>query len=264
MTKQDFIKTIPGLKKLSVIFSKSTRMPMVFCMDETMDDYVCVYLDEEAASEKVRSLNEEKRPAFVVNCKEKEIFPFLAELRLIGVNAICFVRAKADGAEEFLVQLTEFLAFPDINAIPVEKRPIENTTLQLSMLYFMQEIRRPVEQEEKKNVRELEEETSANLVRGRYLLPIRQIKEEGAEQARNAVMLLKGNKEDVFIPLFTDAAEFRKFAKENKIPVLVCDFKMITEMMKNEKTTGIIINPATSNVILNKPGIASLEKRFLQ
>lgn len=264
MTKQEFIKTIPGLKKLSVIFSQGTRMPMVFCMDETMDDYVCIYLEEEEALEKARALSENKQPAFVVNCKEKEILPFLAELRLIGVNAICFVRAKADGAEDFLVQLTDFLVFPDINAIPVEKRSIENPILQLSMLYFMQEIRRPVEREEKKNLKELEEETSANLVKSKFMLPVRQIKEEGAEQSRNAVMLLKGHQDDVFIPLFTDAAEFRKFAKGNKIPVWVCDFKVVIEMMKNEKTTGIIINPATSNVILNKPGVASLEKRFLQ
>ena len=85
MTKQDFIKTIPGLKKLSVIFAQSTRMPMVFCMDVTMDDYVCVYLEEEDALERARALSEDKHPAFVVNCKEKEIFPFFAELRLIGV-----------------------------------------------------------------------------------------------------------------------------------------------------------------------------------
>ena len=264
MTKQDFIKTIPGLKKLSVIFAQSTRMPMVFCMDVTMDDYVCVYLEEEDALERARVLSEDKHPAFVVNCKEKEIFPFFAELRLIGVNAIRFVSAKANGAEEFFVQLTDFLKFPDINAIPVEKRPIENASLQLSMLYFMQEVRRPVELSEKKNLKELEEESSANLARSKFLIPLQEVKVEGEEQSKRAVMLLKNNNEEVFIPLFTDGAELRKFAKENKMPVSVCEFKMVAEMMKNGKATGIVVNPASCNVILNKMGVASLEKRFLQ
>lgn len=264
MTKQDFIKTIPGLKKLSVIFAQGTRMPMVFCMDVTMDDYVCVYLDEQDALERARTLSGDKQPAFVVNCKEKEVFPFLAELRLIGVNAIRFVTAKADGAEEFFVQLTDFLVFPDMNMIPAEKRPIENPTLQLSMLYFMQEVRKPVDRAEKKNLAELEEETSANLVKSRFLIPVQDVKEEGEEQSKRAVMLLKNNNGDVFVPLFTDGAELRKFSKENKTPVSVCEFKMIAELMKNGKATGIVVNPASSNVILNKMGVASLEKRFLQ
>ena len=54
------------------------------------------------------------------------------------------------------------------------------------------------------------------------------------------------------------------FAKENKMPVSVCEFKMVAEMMKNGKATGIVVNPASCNVILNKMGVASLEKRFLQ
>lgn len=264
MTKQDFIRTIPGLKKLSVIFSQSTRMPMVFCMDVTMDDYVCVYLEEEDALEKARALSKDKRPAFVVNCKEKEVFPFFAELRLIGVNAIRFVSAKAEGGVEFFVQLNEFLKFPDINTIPVEKRPIENATLQLSMLYFMQEVRRPVEPSEKKNLKELEEEASANIARSKFLIPLHEVKTQGEEQSKRAVMLLKNNNEEVFIPLFTDGAELRKFAKENKMPIFVCEFKMVADMMKNGKATGIAVNPASCNVILNKMGVASLEKRFLQ
>lgn len=264
MTKQDFIKTIPGLKKLSVIFAQSTKMPMVFCMDVTMDDYVCVYLEEEDALERARALSEDKHPAFVVNCNEKEIFSFLVELRLLGVNAIRFIKAKAEGGEEFFVQLTDFLKFPDINVIPVEKRPIENATLQLSMLYFMQEVRRPVDPTEKKNLKELEEEAGANLARSKFLIPLEEVKAEGEEESKRVVMLLKNNNEEVFIPLFTDGAELRKFAKENKMLVSVCEFKMIAEMMKNDKATGIVVNPASCNVILNKMGVASLEKRFLQ
>lgn len=264
MTKQDFIMTIPGLKGFSVIYAQTTRMPMVFCMDDTMDDYICIYLDETEALEKARILNEENHPAFVVNYKEKEVFPFFAELRLTGVNAIRFIRAKADGGEEFLVQLTDFLVFPDMQSIPEEKRLIENPTLQLSMLYFMQEIRRSGNPSEKHNLAELEEEASANLAKSKFLIPGQDVKDEKTGQTKRAVMLLKNNKDDVFIPLFTDGAELRKFAKENKIAVSACEFKTVADMLKNGNATGIAINPASMNVILNKKGVASLEKRFLQ
>ncbi len=264
MTKQEFIKTISEIKKFSVIFSQATRMPMVFCAEETADDFVFIYLNEEDASEKAKALTGDKQPAFVVNCKENEVLPFLAELRLTGVNAICFVTAKADGAEEFVVQLTEFLRFPDMSAIPEIQRPVENPTLQLSMLYFMQEVRRPVEQAEKKNLDSLEEETSANLAKSRFLIPVQDVAVENEEKNKRAIMLLKNDNGDMFFPLFTDGAELRKFMREQRHPIIVGDFKAVIDLMKKGNATGLVLNPASSNVILNKLGVLSVEKRFLQ
>lgn len=50
------------------------------------------------------------------------------------------------------------------------KRPLINPTLQLSGIYFMQELRRPVEKEEHKNLRALEEELIANLKKSHFLV----------------------------------------------------------------------------------------------
>ena len=111
---------------------------------------------------------------------------------------------------------------------------------------------------------ELEEEASANLARSKFLIPSQDVKDEKSGQTKRAVMLLKNNKDDVFIPLFTDGAELRKFAKENKIGVLACEFKTVADMLKSGDATGISINPASMNAILNKKGVASLEKRFLE
>lgn len=262
MTKQDFLKTIPGFQMICPIFSQATRMPMVFCHEETMDDFIYIYLDDKEAVEKAKAFTEEKMPAFVVNCKEKEVLLFLAELRLTGVNAICFVTPKAQGGEEFLVQLTDFLKMPDFGKLPEEKRPVENPTLHLSMLYFMQEVRKPVKKEAKKNLVELEEETSANIARSKFIIPVKAA-EEGDEQGKHAIMLLKNEKEDVFIPLFTDGVEARRFLKGQNTPVMLGSFAMVADMMKKGAATGLVINPSTCNVILTKPGVASVEKRFL-
>ena len=264
MTKQDFIHVIPMLKKINVVFSHITKMPMVFCSDETADDYVYVYMEEASALEKAKELNENKQPALGVSVNDKDILPFFAELRFAGVNAVCFVTPKEDGAEEFMVQLTEFINYPNLSELPEAARPVENPALHLSMLYFMQEVRRPMEMSEKKNLNELEEETSANMVRSRFLVPIQEMDGENEEEKKRAVMLLKNERGDIFFPLFTDGAELRKFMRDQRTPVMVGDFKSIAELLQKGNATGIAINPASSNVVLNKLGVASLIQRFLQ
>lgn len=262
MTKQELIKIIPGLKKIIPIFSQVTKMPMIFCHEETMDDYVYIYLEEADALAKAKELNEEKMPAVVVNCKEKEVLPFLAELRLTGVNAVCFVMPKAQGGEEILIQISEFLKLPDWNDLPVEKRPLENMSLHLSMLYFMQEMRRPVEQDAKKNLTELEEETSANITRARFMIPVQE-GVEGENKGKKGILLLKNDKDEMLVPLFTDGGEMRKFMKGKPCPVAVVDFRAVVDMIIKGNGTGIVINPSSCNVVLNKMGILSLVKRFM-
>lgn len=261
MTREEFIKTISKMKKLNVIFSKATRMPMVFCHEETMDDYIYVYEDDQDALDAVKQLFEEKHPAAVVQCKEQEVLPFFAELHLTGVNAVCFVTAKQQGAETFMVQLQEFLRLPDPNSLPEEKRPVENTSLQLSMLYFLQEIRKPVEQQEKQNLAELEEETSVNITRAKFLLPMNEVT-EGENQGKKVIVLLKNEKGGVAIPLFTDIAEIRKFMKGKSCPIATIDFKGVINMLQQGNAESVVLNPATSNLILSKQGMLALGERF--
>lgn len=261
MTKQEFLKTIPEIKKMTIVFSQITKMPMVFCHEETMDDYIYAYLDEQDALEQVKRLNAEKKPAAAVSCKDKEVLRFLAELRVTGVNAVCFVQAGADGGEAHFLQLTDFLKFPDMESIPPEKRPVENPTLFISMLYFLQELRRPVEREEKQNIQELEEETSANLSRARLLLPFQEMK-EGEGAVKRGVMFLKNEKGEVLFPLFTDGVELRKFMKDKPCGVTVVNMEMVADLFQKGDATGIVVNPAGAQLSLNKKGIEMLGQRF--
>ena len=50
-----------------------------------------------------------------------------------------------------------------MSKIEPAKRPLLNPTLELSGIYFMQELRRPVEKDQHGNLRELEEELIVNL-----------------------------------------------------------------------------------------------------
>ena len=162
-----------------------------------------------------------------------------------------------------MVQLTEFLKFPEPGSLPADKRPVDNPSLHLSILYFMQEVRRPVTKEVKENLAELEEETSAGIARAKFAIPVNDVADATTE-SKKGIMLLKNEKGDVFMPLFTDPAELRKFLKGQNCQVFMCGFAAVADMMKKGSATGIVINPASSNVVLSKQGVESVEKRFLE
>ena len=63
-----------------------------------------------------------------------------------------------DGDEQMEIDLEKIVRKPDLSNVEPQKRPLINPTLQLSGIYFIQELRRPVPKEEHKNLRALEEE----------------------------------------------------------------------------------------------------------
>ena len=67
-------------------------------------------------------------------------------LYAVGVNSLVW----NNGSEEIEVDLDKIVRQPDLSKVEPEKRPLINATLQLSGIYFMQELRRPVKPEEHK------------------------------------------------------------------------------------------------------------------
>ena len=84
----------------------------------------------------------------------------------IGVNTVVWV----DGEDKIEIDLTDIAKQADMSKIEPAKRPLLNPTLELSGIYFMQELRRPVEKDQHGNLRELEEELIVNLKKSEYLV----------------------------------------------------------------------------------------------
>ncbi len=80
--------------------------------------------------------------------------------------------------------------------LPEKQRPVINPELMLTSLYFLQEMRRPVSEEEKRkaDLRAMDEELVANLVRGRFLSGI--IVDESEKDADSKAENPDGNTED--------------------------------------------------------------------
>lgn len=83
-----------------------------------------------------------------------------------------------DGEEKIEIEIGKIANQRDMSKIEPSKRPLLNPSLELSGIYFMQELRRPVKQEEHKNIRELEEELIANLRKAEFLIAINAEQEE--------------------------------------------------------------------------------------
>ena len=82
---------------------------------------------------------------------------------------------------------------PDYNKLPEKQRPILNPQLQLSAIYFLQELRKPGVEPDKEALKELEEEMSVNLVKSTYLMPV-EVQEEKDAITGNIRLLYVQNK----------------------------------------------------------------------
>lgn len=92
---------------------------------------------------------------------------FYGTLYAIGVNSVVWV----DGENQIEVELTKIARQADFSQLEPKKQPLFNSTLQLSGIYFMQELRRPLKKEERTaNMREMEEELIVNLKKSEFLV----------------------------------------------------------------------------------------------
>ncbi|MCD8326656.1 MAG: SseB family protein [Lachnospiraceae bacterium] len=260
MNRRDFIRNIPKLKEIYVIHSQATKLPFVFCHEDTMDDYVVICTKEEAAREKAQALIGEKKPALVVKCREKEIAQMFGSLKVLGVNAVQFIGREP--GEDYLVQVGEFLRWQDFSGQPAEKRPVENPGLQLSLLYFLQEYRRAADAPGRGDVQELSEEVYVNMTRSRFLLGAQPVEDE-ARKEQSALLLVKNKEGEAFLPLFTDVFELKRFTKD-KPPkqIIAADFKRVLTLLNQGETAGVVLNPGSGNYPVSREKYMEIDEAF--
>ena len=211
------IKKLQGLPEMFVIFSQSTKHPYVTCNEESFDDQIHIFSDAEAAHAYVVAKNEqEKIPVVSVRVAAEQFLHFYGTLYALGVNGVVL----HDNDTETSLALEAIVHRrhnPD--ELPEKQRPVINPELMLTSLYFLQEMRRPVSEEEKEkaDLRAMDEELVANLVRGRFLSGIIvDESEEDAEENTEEVENSDGNTENEKVEDFESDVE-SKNAEDGKI-----------------------------------------------
>ena len=168
ISKEDAVKALQTREQIFVAYSQATKMPYVTCAEETYNDQAWIFYTEDEIKEFGKKLLQDKVLLMGMRYDKKDFPRFYGILYAIGVNTVLW----NEGEEQVEVEIESVARQADLSKIEPAKRPLFNPSLQLSCIYFMQELRRPVKQEERQNMREMEEEVLANLMKSEFLLPM--------------------------------------------------------------------------------------------
>ena len=167
ITEQEAIKELQTRDEIFVAYSQATKLPYVICDQESFNDQVWVFATEEEIKAFGKKKLEDKILLMGMKYEKKDYPRFYGTLYAIGVNSVVWV----DGENQIEVELTRIARQADFSQLEPKKQPLFNSTLQLSGIYFMQELRRPIKKEERTvNLREMEEELIVNLKKSEFLV----------------------------------------------------------------------------------------------
>ena len=178
--------------------------------------------------------------------------------------------------------------------LPEKQRPVINPELMLTSLYFLQEMRRPVSEEEKEkaDLRAMDEELVANLVRGRFLSGI--IVDESEKDADSKAENPDGNTEDgnieeakeseteeeqpkkknnirvpyvnnqngeMYQAIFTDGYELQRFDPKKRLRPVVVKFDDLEKFLVKD-AKGFLLNPTSTALPLRREQLPAFKKRI--
>lgn len=252
MTRQDFLTVIPQLPEVYVIYSAITRCPYVSCEEEYFNkevnyfDEIIMYATQKAAIKKTEELAQVDIPTIVMKVPQREMLMMFSELFLFGIDGVRIHTAD----DVFFFLLSEIVNRPDYSDKPESERPLENPGMQLSMLYFMQEVRRKTADRTSKKLRDLEEEMLANILRSNFLIPIQESEVEG--ETKGGLLMVKMNDGTMMVPIFSDGVVFTRFGAAKNLKAIVMSAERLGEMPLPTGADGFLINPNGVAVPLKK------------
>ena len=245
ISEQDAIKELQTRDAIFVAYSQATKLPYVICDEESFNDQVWVFATEEEIKEFGKKKLGEKILLMGMKYEKKDYPRFYGTLYAIGVNSVVWV----DGENQAEVDLTSIARQADFSQLEPKKQPLFNSTLQLSGIYFMQELRRPIKKEERTvNMREMEEELIVNLKKSEFLVAMATDPEE---PKKVNIPYLKNKEGDILQPAFTDVMEFDKFARGKKLRAAKVPFAKLPGLLIGQ-AKAFVINPMGFNLILDR------------
>jgi len=256
------VQKVQHQESLIAAFCGLTNMPFAVCDPETYNDQVWVFEEEQYLQEFAKPYTEKKVPLRGITFKNSQFLGFFSSLYTMGINEVVFVGASGTTK----IELENLVTRPNMEKVPESQRPIENPPLQLTGMYFLQEFGRPVPNEEKQNLRQLDEEFSVNLARARYIVAIQPKEGPGSviekiqkrEYSMPIVTLKNG---DAYQPLFTDMLEFTKFKGKADLQAIGVPFSALKNLMV-KTAKGFMLNPAGFHILMQPALLDAVDKNF--
>lgn len=249
MDKQTAMKLLLQPEAFYVAYAQATNMPYITCDEESFDDEVWIFATEDEEKAFAKSKHSENIYLMGMKVPKPQFQSFFSLLYAIGIDTMVF----NSGGDSAKLALHDIITF-DMEKLPEQRRPLINQSLQLSGLYFMQELRKPVKNEEKKNLREMEEEVIVNLRRSEILMAV-----EPGEGKVN-IPCIRNKEQKSFQPFFTDSMEAEKFTKGKNLRLLRIKFMDLSKYLLKE-VDAFAINPLGFNLLLTREQIQSLTRK---
>ena len=244
ISKEEAIKELQTREMVYVAYSQATKLPYVKCDEESYNDQAWIFSTEEQIKEFGKQLLEDKILLMGMRYAKKDYPRLYGTFYAIGINSVVWV----DGEDKIEIDLPDIAKQADLSKLEPAQRPLLNPTLQLSGIYFMQELRRPVEKEQHGNIRELEEELIVNLRKSEFLLAM-DVDPENPKKIN--IPYLKNKKDEILQPVFTDVMELEKFTKGRKLRIAKVPLNKLPELMI-QQAKAYVVNPMGFNLVLTK------------
>ena len=262
-------KRLEKMEYLFALFSAATHLPFVECDENTFDDEIYVFATEEMMQTFAKSYAVKKYPLQAMKLPKKMFAGFFSSLYQYGVTAVMF----QDEGAPVRVPLSDLAEPTKMEGEMAEKLPVSNPELQLTAMYFVQEMRKPVKErdaEEKQQLRELEEEMAHNFFKATFIVAFDTSQIPGQwdpkdKSAKIGLPLIKAKDGRAFLPVFSDVVEFRKFAakskEKRKMRLVPTPFENLIRFVPKEGE-GIAINPAGVDLAMTRAQLERLNKLY--
>lgn len=225
------IKRLVGVENLFVILSTRTALPFVVCDPVTFDDQILVFDKPENVQKALEQLRVDNNPIDVAVIAQKDRLNFFANMCTMGVNCVA-IDAYSESEEK--IQLERFVKTPK-GVAPNGLPWIENPSLYLTSVYFMQEVARNTKKEETPQLTEMREEIVAHYSKGTFIILFNE---------KNQLPLMHFPNGDAYHPIFTDLFEATKFKSNQPCQIGAIPAVKIPGVLAAE-AKGIVVNPNT-------------------
>lgn len=262
ISKEEAIRALQTRDIFFAAYSMATRLPYVSCDEESFNDQAWVFATEEGVKEFGRKRMEDKDLVMGMRFEKKDFLRFYGILYSIGVNSVIW----NNGGESLEVELKEIARQADYSKLEPARQPLFNSTLQLSGIYYMQALRRPVDKkqqedrefmaERQENIRELAEEFLVNLQKAEFLIAL---DVDPNDPKKVNIPYLKDKKEQILQPAFTDVLELQKFVGTKKYRIARVTFDKLPGMMI-QQAAAFVINPMGFNLPLTREQMKQLAR----
>lgn len=234
---------------LYVLFLKHFNIAYAVCDPETFDDEISVYLSEEEAEEAAKEAEKEGHLQRVVTYQHDNLIRLYQLLICQGVNVI---RVHVKGEDDIVLMVDHICKAPNEEDFENKALALRNPALSLTMTYFMEEVQYPEEKRDTDKMGELQEEMIANVIRGKFLVPL-----IANDQGGNEIAFLTDAQQKVFLPIFTDVGEIYKANLDQEVQTAIVEIHDLRGILNNPME-GVAINPYGANMRMDRKALISL------